>query len=133
MLSRSLPCLLALGLLFAASAARADDDEDHYVTRDMHMRSPALLGTGIALATVGSVAVPFGGLILLIPKPQPECMGCSIDYGSSYAMGALFLGGGLAAIAASIPMMVYGAHRVPVTISPTGPMGSTGLTLAVKF
>lgn len=125
---------MALGLVLATSAARADgDDDDHYVTRDMHMRSPALLGTGIGLATVGAVAVPFGGLILLIPKPQPECAGCSIDYGSSYAMGALFLGGGLAAIAASIPMMIYGAHRVPVTISPGGPLGSTGLTLAVKF
>jgi hypothetical protein len=125
---RALPCFFALGLVLATSAARADED-DH----EMRMRSPALLGTGVGLATVGAVAVPFGGLILLVPKPQPACMGCSIDYGSSYAMGALILGGGLTAIAASIPMIIYGAHRVPVTLSPTGPMGSTGLTLGVKF
>lgn len=129
---RWLPSLLALGLVFAASGARADDG-DSYVVRDTHMRSPALLGTGIGLATLGAVAAPIGAIIFIIPKEQPMCMGCSIDYGSSYAMGALFLGGGLAAIAASIPMMIYGAHRVPVTISPSGPMGSTGLTLTMKF
>ena len=130
---RTLPCLLALGLVLAASVARAEDVDDHYVVRDTHMRSPALLGTGIGLATLGAVAVPIGGLILIIPKEQPVCMGCSIDYTSSYVAGAVFFAGGLAAIAASIPMMIYGAHRVPVTISPSGPMGSTGLTLAVKF
>ena len=132
---RTLPCLLALGLVLAtSSAARADEgDDDHYVVRDTHMRSPALLGTGIALATLGAVAVPIGGLILIIPKDQPMCMGCSIDYTSSYVAGAVFFAGGIAAIAASIPMMIYGAHRVPITVSPTGPMGSTGLTLAVQF
>ena len=128
---RLAPFLLSLGLLSAANVARADDDT--YVVRDTHMRSPALLGTGIGLATLGAVAVPIGGLILIIPKEQPMCMGCSIDYTSSYVAGAVFFAGGIAAIAASIPMMIYGAHRVPVTISPTGPMGSTGLTLAVKF
>ncbi len=133
MLSRALSCLVALGLVFAASNVRADDGDDGYVARDMRMRSPALIGTGIGVATLGGLAVPLGALFLLIPVPQPECAGCHVDTSSRNWTGGAILAGGVAAIAAGIPMIIYGAHRVPVTISPGGPLGSTGVTLAVKF
>ena len=114
------------------SVARADDGDADGV-RERAMRSPILVGTGAALATIGGVAVPFGGLMLILPKPQPDCVGCGIDYTSRDTVAAAITLGGVAALASGITMMVYGAHRVPVTVSPTGPMGSSGFTLAVKF
>jgi hypothetical protein len=134
--------MLALGLVLATSSARADDDEtinneEHYVSRDMRMRSAGLVGGGIALASVGGLAIPVGAFFLILPHDQPECVSgqfsCSIDYTARDWTGAGILAGGIAMVAASIPMIVWGGHRVPVTISPGGPLGSSGVTLAMKF
>ncbi len=126
--------ILALSLIATASVAHADENEAP--PHDRAMRSPALLGTGITFATLGALAVPVGAFILLIPKSQPECFGqgpCgSVDYTSRDWAGVGFLAGGLALVGASIPMIVVGAHRVPVTLS-SGPLGSAGLTLQARF
>ncbi len=127
--------VMALALLSAASVAHADDD-DRDVVRDTHMRSAPLVGGGIALTTIGGLAIPVGALILMFPHAQPDCFGpgsCSIDYTGRDWTGAGILAGGIAAVAAGIPMIVWGGRHVPVSISPTGPLGSSGVTLAVKF
>jgi hypothetical protein len=135
---RTLPSLLALALVFATSAARADDEgEDHYVTRDTHMRNAPLVGGGVALTVVGGLAIPVGALILMFPHDQPECVSgqfaCSIDYTARDWTGAGILAGGIAMVAAGIPMIIWGGHHVPVSITPSGPLGSSGATLAIKF
>jgi len=135
---RTLPSLVALGLVFAAATARAQDEEpEHYVVRDTHMRSPGLVGGGIAMAVVGGLAIPVGTLILIFPHDQPDCVGgqfaCTIDYTARDWTGVGILAGGVAMVAASIPMIVWGGKHVPLSISPSGPLGSSGLTLAVKF
>lgn len=126
---------MALALLSAASVAHADDD-DRDAVRDTHMRSAPLVGGGIALTTIGGLAIPVGAFILMFPHDQPECfgpVGCSVDYTARDLTGAGILAGGIAAVAAGIPMIVWGGRRVPLSISPTGPLGSSGVTLAVKF
>ncbi len=102
------------------------------------MRSAPIVGGGIALTTIGGLAIPVGALILMFPHDQPDCFGpgaisCSIDYTARDWTGAGILMGGIAAVAAGIPMIVWGGRHVPLSISPTGPLGSSGVTLAVKF
>lgn len=105
--------------------------------RDKHVRNGAVLGGGVALTIIGGLAIPAGALILMFPHSQPACasgtFACSIDYTAQDWTGAGILAGGIAAVAAGIPMIVWGGHHVPVSISPTGPLGSSGVTLAVQF
>lgn len=131
---RLLSLILASSLIATASVAHADDDTPP-PPHDSAMRSPALLGTGVTFASVGGLAIPVGAFLLLIPKSQPECFTgpCpSVDYTARDWAGAGLLAGGLALVGASIPMIVLGARRVPVSVS-SGPLGSAGLTLQARF
>ena len=133
--------VLAAVVTAAPSLARAEDEDV-----PTKLNSKPLFVGGMVMAGVGGTAMIVGGMTLLfdamMPHPQPvfdTCEGCGFGsfqpQGPSPVVigGGIALGAGAALVAASIPMMVIGIRRVPIRMSPSGPEGSTGMTLRLTF
>jgi hypothetical protein len=121
--------VVAFGLVGLPVTAWADD-------QPKVMQSPPLLISGIVLATVGSVALPFGVAVLGTRQPamMMDCLGCpGPDNTTRDMIGGTMVVAGLGALVASVPMIIFGARRIPLDVAPGGPLGSTGLTLRVRF
>lgn len=135
--------VLATVVVSAPSLARAEDEEADVPTK---LNDKPLFIGGMVMAGVGGTAMIVGGMTLLfdamMPHPQPliDCADPCGPFefqprGPSAAVvgGGIALGVGGALVAASIPMMVIGIRRVPIRMSPSGPEGSTGMTLRLTF
>ncbi len=130
-----LTSLVFAGFIFATPlVAHADEDGSALVTPDhahRAIRSPALLGGGIALTVVGAAAIPLGFVITYLG--HGSCGLCEPpDLTAQHWAGAMIIGSGVASIAGGVVMIVVGGKRVPVTIS-SGPRGSAGLTFEARF
>ena len=130
----------ALGLLvLAPTLAHAEEEAP---TR---MKNKSLFVTGMVVGSSGLAAMTTGGVLMLvdaiIPKPvyAVQCVVnavCSNARGGPsdvMVAGAIALGIGATATLVSLPMLVIGARRVPIEIEPSGPYGSTGMTLRMTF
>jgi F0F1-type ATP synthase membrane subunit c/vacuolar-type H+-ATPase subunit K len=83
------------------------------------VRSPALLGGGIACTAVGLFAGVVGVVFLTakaeqVPPDSGACIGCLPDdvWARRKTIGGISLGVGVALVAAGLPMMIVGAKRV---------------------
>ena len=87
-----------------------------------HMANPHMLGAGIALVTVGSLAT-VGGVVLIMMASNrtPTCSGgdqCAVTTPESYVpFVAASLGIGLTALLGGAIMIAEGSKQVPITES----------------
>lgn len=108
-----------------ASTARAEDHAE--------MKSPAMVASGVATATVGSGALAGGIFFLTLYANEitttasacPSCHPTTVPRDSDYLVGGtIALVTGVLALTASIPLVYIGAkHRSPVWITAGGIAG----------
>ncbi len=129
-MKRAFLVTVALGGLLATTHARAEDETVH------RMRSPALFGSGIAVASVGLTAIPVGVFLAALSRnvTSLDCFRCGTTSSPNPypAWSVGFIGGGATLLAGGIIMSVLGAQRRVVEIA-GGPSGSTGLSLRLAF
>ncbi len=101
---------------------------------ETRMASPTLLGVGIAIATVGIAAIPFGVLHIVTADAAtaacpaaPSCRGQSAD-----GTGIAIIGAGAGLAVGGLVVSVLGLRRKHVSVE-AGPIGSTGATVTVTF
>lgn len=122
------PMFLCAALLTTSSFALADEEDD--APKKTHMASPALVGGGIALATIGTAAIPTGIIFSMV---RSACSGGCAGPDGFNVFGYSMIIGGSAFLLGGVTMFVFGVRQVPVSISATGPAGTPGMTARITF
>ena len=108
--------------------------------RDAERRSsPAMLGAGIAMTTVGLAALPFGLWFVSVHADTPavDCLPngvCSARTGNTPLAegGAILIGAGATLAVSGVVMMILGVHKRQVTVG-SGPGGPLSMSVHVSF
>lgn len=95
----------------------------------MERRSTGMMVGGVVLLSVGGLGLVIGSSLALSSSASTTCDfrfgGCSSSSGGSQTAGYGVLIGGAIAVAVGIPLLIYGAKKVPARAEdPTAPSPS---------
>lgn len=112
-------------------------EESQWVTPNqaplLPRRDPSMYGVGVGATITGGVAVPVGGILVLVNLMQRvgdgfECAGrlgqssCPRSSDTMGTVGAVMVVSGLVLLAVGIPMIVVGGKRVPKDMTAFDPL-----------
>jgi len=123
------------------NSANCRDEGDCYFDReegrcdDSHEPNKPLLYSGVAVASLGGLAVVAGGIVLVLAVPYCGLMGPDDGEGScpGYLIAGATIGAGVGvALIAGLPMIIVGAEGDPRE-APTVVVGPAGARLEWQF